>query len=163
MAEPAPTNRRPTPAAPARRGPGRLGWVLALVLTLALVRGLAHVAQWPWLHALLAVPGTALHEGAHAGVAWILGAQPQGLSLWPARLPDGRFQLGSVRFVPVWWNVAAISLAPLALAGVAALCVGAAVRARSWPGRLAGVYLAACACPAAGRRAWIGAMRCARR
>ena len=129
----------------APRRPSRLAWVLALVITLALVRGLAHIAQWPWLYALLALPGTVLHEGAHAGVAWLLGAQPQGLSLWPARLADGSFQLGSVRFVPNAWNVAAISLAPLGLAGVAALCVALAVRVSGWWWRAGAVYIAACA------------------
>lgn len=129
----------------APRRPSRLAWVLALVITLALVRGLAHIAQWPWLYALLALPGTVLHEGAHAGVAWLLGAQPQGLSLWPARLADGSFQLGSVRFVPNAWNVAAISLAPLGLAGVTALCVALAVRVRGWGWRAGVAYLAACA------------------
>ena len=129
----------------ARSRPSRLGGVLALVITLALVRGLAHIAQWPWLYALLALPGTVLHEGAHASVAWVLGAQPQGLSLWPARLADGSFQLGSVLFVPNAWNVAAISLAPLGLAGVAALCVALAVRVRGWWWRAGAVYVAACA------------------
>ena len=133
------------PAAPVRHRARRLGLVLALVLTLALVRGLANIAQWPWLYALLALPGTVLHEGAHAGVAWVLGAQPQGLSLWPARLPGGNFQLGSVQFVPNAWNVAAVSLAPLGLAGVAALCVAAAVRGKTWLWRAAAVYVAACA------------------
>ena len=127
------------------RALGPLGLIVALVAAYALVRGLAHVAQWPWLYALLALPGTALHEAAHWLAAWLLGGQPQSLSLWPSRLPGGGYMLGSVQFIPTVWNVAAISLAPLCLLGVAAGCIAQALRVVRWRLRLLWVYIASCA------------------
>ena len=141
-------NARPSPPellGKSSRKASALGLIVALVAVYALVRGLAHVAQWPWLYAVLALPGTAMHEAAHWGVAWLLNGHPQSLSLWPSRLPDGGYMLGSVQFVPTAWNVAAVSLAPLGLFGVAAVCVVQALRMPRWRGRLLWVYAAACA------------------
>lgn len=123
----------------------KLWLVLGLILICAALQFLEYLARWPWAYAMLALPGTTLHEGAHAVVSWMLDGQPQGFSLWPKDMGDGRYMLGSVWSVMNWWNTASISLAPLGLGAFAAIGLFSCVMFKRWIWRLAGAYVAACA------------------
>ncbi|MCX4151049.1 MULTISPECIES: hypothetical protein [Paraburkholderia] len=101
-----------------------------LVPAIAGAIGLSACFRANVVFALLALPGTVAHELLH----WIAGlvsfARPEGLSVIPRRLPDGRYQLGSATFANVrWWNAAIVSLAPLA--GYPLACAVAAIRLRN--------------------------------
>ena len=102
-------------------------------IALALV--LIHFARrWALLYALLAWPGTFLHELSHWLMALILGGQPTSLSIVPVRTERG-WRLGSVGIRRVrWFNALPIGLAPLLLAPLAALALvhAARVDAASW-------------------------------
>jgi hypothetical protein len=89
-----------------------VAFYLAPPLAISLLLGLIQRANM--LFALLVVPGTLTHELLHTTAGWLLRARPCGLSLWPQRLPDGRYRLGGATFLNIrWWNAAPVALAPL--------------------------------------------------
>lgn len=107
--------------------------VIAMYLAPALVLALAFhsVRRANALFALLMLPGTFIHELLHCAAGVLTFARPHSITLWPERLPDGRYRLGAAYFLNVrWWNAAFVGLAPLAAfplaAGVAALRVDSA-------------------------------------
>lgn len=113
----------------------------------ALVLVLLHASRrWVWLYAVLALPGTLLHEASHWLVALLSGGQPTSLSLVPVRSERG-WRLGSVGIRRVrWFNALPIGLAPLALAPLAAFALAQAAavdpaRALHW----VALYIATCA------------------
>lgn len=86
--------------------------------------------RWVLLYALLALPGTFLHEMSHWLVAALLGGKPSSLTIVPTRTERG-WRLGSVAIRHVrWFNALPIGCAPLVLAPVA---VVALVQATRWP------------------------------
>lgn len=101
----------------ALRTPGFVPSALLVLACYALLRALRPRA-WPF--AMLAFPGTLAHELAHFAVGLALGAQPEGLSLWPRR-QGGRWILGAVSFHNLGiLNAAFVALAPLLLLPLAA-------------------------------------------
>lgn len=76
-----------------------------------------------WFLALLAFPGTFVHELVHFLVGLLLLAKPAGLSLRPKRA-EGGWILGSVSFRRIGiFNGAFVALAPLLLLPLAWLCL----------------------------------------
>lgn len=114
---------------------------------IAAVLVLIHLSRrWVLLYALLALPGTFLHELAHWLVAVVLGGQPTSLSIVPVRT-ERRWRLGSVGIGRVrWFNALPIGCAPLMLAPLAVFALVHATRvdASSWV-HWAGLYVAVCA------------------
>ena len=120
---------------------------------------LAVVAAWwvvmRWLRgtgygiAVIALPGTCLHELAHIVVGFILRARPVSLSLFPRR-EGGRWVLGSVGFERLTLFTACfVAFAPLALLA-AAWCiftawVQPALLTGDYAGWLLSTYVCACA------------------
>jgi hypothetical protein len=91
---------------------GLIPSALVVVIFYALLRA-ARVSMWRI--ALLSLPGTVAHEGAHFLVGLLLGARPHGFSIWPQA--DGRgWRLGSVSFGRIGLlNGAWVAFAPLLL------------------------------------------------
>ena len=122
-----------------------LAWTDIAFVVLAL--GLAHVARRSvWSYALVALPGTLLHELSHWLVALLSGGQPTSPSVFPVRSERG-WRLGSVGIRRVrWFNAVPIAFAPLLLAPLAwlALVHAARIDARHWM-HWAGLYVAAMA------------------
>ena len=96
---------------------------------------LLHLSRrWVLLYALLAWPGTLLHELSHWLVALVLGGQPASLSIVPVRTERG-WRLGAVGIRRVrGWNALPIGCAPLLLAPLAVFAFVHARRvdASSW-------------------------------
>ncbi len=67
-----------------------------------------------WSVWLLQLPGTILHEIAHATVAFLCQANPHDFNLLPKH-EDGAWTLGSIRFNVTSVNAASVALAPLLL------------------------------------------------
>ena len=90
---------------------------------------LVHVSRrWMPLYALVALPGTFLHECSHWLVALLLGGRPTAPSVVPSRV-DGRWRLGSVGVRQVrWFNALPIGFAPLLLAPLAWFALWQATR-----------------------------------
>lgn len=63
---------------------------------------------------MFVVPGTIAHELAHYLVALLTFGRPAPISLFPERTPDG-WIMGSVTFVPNFFNGGLVALAPLYL------------------------------------------------
>ena len=102
--------------------------------------------RWIGLYALLALPGTFLHELSHWLVGMLLGGQPTPPSIVPVRTERG-WRLGSVGLRRVrWFNALPIGLAPLLLAPLAAFALvhAAAIDASQWLHWVA-LYVAAAA------------------
>src|SRR5687768_7634480 len=102
--------------------------------------------RWVLLYALLALPGTFLHELSHWLTAALLGGQPSTPSIVPVRTERG-WRLGSVGIRSVrWFNALPIGCAPLLLAPLAAVGLTYATR---WPlahwAHWVGLYVAAAA------------------
>lgn len=96
-----------------------------VALALALIR---YARRWVLLYALLAWPGTVLHELSHWLVALVLGGQPSSLSVVPVRSERG-WRLGAVGIRRVrGYNALPIGCAPLLLAPLAAFAFVHAVR-----------------------------------
>lgn len=108
---------------------------------------LIHVSRrWVLLYALLAWPGTVLHELSHWLVAALLGGRPTLPNVVPARTERG-WRLGSVGIRRVrWFNALPIGCAPLLLAPLALSALAAAMQ---WPAshwaRWVALYVAAAA------------------
>jgi len=76
-----------------------------------------------WRTAMIALPGTALHEMSHWLVGVFLLAKPISASIWPRRQAN-QWILGSVRFANLnIINSAPVAFAPLLLLAIAWLCV----------------------------------------
>jgi hypothetical protein len=106
------------------------GDLIAITLALLLIR-LARYAGM-WIFALVALPGTALHELSHFAVALVLGARPSFPSLLPTRI--GRvWRLGEVRFQPGHLRAMFVALAPLLLAPFALWWALTFVAHTTWP------------------------------
>lgn len=67
-----------------------------------------------WMYSLFALPGTMAHESLHWFVALVLGAKPSFPSIIPKREGDA-WRLGSVKFVPNFFNRVPVTLAPVLL------------------------------------------------
>ena len=92
-------------------------------LDLAAVAGmlqLIHLAKRAgmWIYALVALPGTALHELSHFFVALLLGGKPAFPSLLPQRTERG-WRLGHVAFRGGYLRSMFVGVAPLLLAPLA--------------------------------------------
>lgn len=85
-----------------------------------------------WIYALVALPGTALHEFSHYVVALFLGGAPAFPSLLPTRTGKG-WQLGHVRFRAGHARAMFVGLAPLLLAPLAWWWATALLAPASWP------------------------------
>jgi hypothetical protein len=91
-------------------------------------------SKWLPITAILALPGTMLHEMAHVCVGVLTFARPTSVSLWPRR-ERGLFVLGEVRFRCVgYFNGAPVALAPLLLLPLVAWLFLGTVHA--WSGNL---------------------------
>ncbi|GAB3645016.1 hypothetical protein [Ramlibacter alkalitolerans] len=95
-------------------------WVLVLA-TLAGIHTMRSKAiatgsyRWAYLTSLVMLPGTYLHELAHATAGLFLNAQPLKLSVVP-RIADEVPTFGTTEFGNLtWYNAAPVGLAPLAL------------------------------------------------
>jgi len=89
----------------------------AVAVMLLLIRLARHAGMW--IYALVALPGTALHEFSHFAVALCLGGSPSFPSLVPARTEAGAWHLGHVRFQPGFLRSMFVGMAPLLLAPLA--------------------------------------------
>jgi hypothetical protein len=83
---------------------------------LLLIRLARHAGMW--IYALVALPGTALHELSHYFVALCLGGAPAFPSLLPQRT-EGGWRLGHVQFRAGHLRAMFVGLAPLLLAPLA--------------------------------------------
>lgn len=91
----------------------------SVLLVLAWCCVLRSVRHSGWAIAMLTLIGTIAHEVLHAGVGWLLRAQPVSLSILPRRQKN-YWLLGSVGFRNLnIWNSAPVAFAPLLLAWVA--------------------------------------------
>lgn len=94
---------------------GAIDW--ACLIAAVLIQRLASaLGMWPY--ALVALPGTLVHELAHFLVALLLQAEPTMPSIIPQRTPHG-WRLGSVRFHGNFLVAAPIALAPFVLTPLA--------------------------------------------
>ena len=88
----------------------------ALALALLLIRLARHAGMW--IFALVALPGTALHELSHFFVALVLGGSPSFPSLLPTRTERG-WRMGHVQFRAGHLRAMFVGMAPLLLAPLA--------------------------------------------
>ena len=88
----------------------------ALALALLLIRLARHAGMW--IFALVALPGTALHELSHFFVALVLGGSPSFPSLLPTRTERG-WRMGHVQFRGGHLRAMFVGMAPLLLAPLA--------------------------------------------
>jgi hypothetical protein len=89
----------------------------AIAVMLALIRLSRHAGMW--IYALVALPGTALHEFSHYLVALCLGGSPSFPSLMPKRTEAGTWHMGHVLFRAGHVRAMFVGLAPLLLAPLA--------------------------------------------
>ena len=93
----------------------------------ALLLGLLiqHAFPHQLARAIVLWPGTVVHELLHWIVGFLLNAQPVSMSLWPRRISDRQWALGSVSFRNVrWYNAIFVGLAPLLAIVMAMLRTG---------------------------------------
>lgn len=114
--------------------------LLAVAVALLLVRASSRLGMWAY--ALVALPGTLMHELAHYLVALLLGARPDFPALVPQRTPHG-WRLGSVAFRAGFLRAVPIVLAPFALLPLAWWWTLAFVAPSPWPLRALHAWLAA--------------------
>ena len=88
----------------------------AIAAMLLLIRLSRHAGMW--IYALVALPGTALHEFSHFAVALVLGGSPSFPSLLPQRTEAG-WKLGHVQFRAGHLRAMFVGMAPLLLAPLA--------------------------------------------
>ena len=89
---------------------------VAIAVALLLISLSRHAGMW--IYALVALPGTALHEFSHFVVALVLGGQPSFPSLLPTKT-DKAWRMGEVRFRPGYLRSMFVGMAPLLLAPLA--------------------------------------------
>lgn len=102
----------------------------AIFFALLLIRFARHAGMW--IYAVVALPGTAVHELAHFVVAFVLGARPSFPSLIPVRT-EGGWRLGEVRFRPGRLRAMFVGLAPILLAPIALWWAMTMLVHVSWP------------------------------
>jgi hypothetical protein len=85
-----------------------------------------------WIYALVALPGTALHEFSHYAVALCLGGAPSFPSLLPTRTEKG-WRLGEVRFRAGYLRSMFVGMSPLLLAPLAWWWAVTLFAPASWP------------------------------
>ena len=84
--------------------------VPAILIGMILNRAIASAR----IRAFLFLPGTIVHEGLHWVAAFLLNGQPASFSIWPKRLENGNWLLGTVSIKNLtWYNGIFIGLAPL--------------------------------------------------
>ena len=84
--------------------------VPAILLGMILNRAVASAR----IRAFLFLPGTIVHEGLHWVAAFLLNGQPASFSIWPKRLENGNWLLGTVGVKNLtWYNGIFIGLAPV--------------------------------------------------
>lgn len=89
--------------------------VLNLLLVATMVAAFDRFGSQFWLFTLLTLPGTFGHELMHWLMSFVLNGKPGRISVWPRR-NGNEWVLGEVvTHHPKWYNMAAISLAPLLL------------------------------------------------
>jgi hypothetical protein len=91
---------------------------------------------------LAAFPGTVAHELAHYLTALVLRGQPRPINLVPTKV-EGGWALGSVTFVPNYFNGSFVAMAPLLLLP-AAWVIARHAGALSWHTQLWVGYCAGC-------------------
>jgi len=91
------------------------GFIPGVALIVAVAVLLRLVRRSIWQFALVTLPGTIAHEGAHLIVGMFLGANPSKVTLWPKRV--GKYwQLGAVTFGDInLANGMFVTMAPLML------------------------------------------------
>ena len=102
----------------------------AIAGMLLLIRLARHAGMW--VYALVAVPGTAVHEFSHYLVALCLGGTPSFPSLLPTRTEKG-WRLGHVQFRAGHLRAMFVGLAPLLLAPLAVWWAVALLAHATWP------------------------------
>lgn len=111
------------------------GWMTAIdfaaVAGMLLLIGLSRHAGM-WIYALVALPGTSLHEFSHYLVALCLGGKPTFPSLLPTKT-DKVWRLGEVRFRPGYLRSMFVGMAPLLLAPLAWWWATTWLTGASWP------------------------------
>jgi hypothetical protein len=117
----------------------KIKFVIVLVVTFVIAQYLKDTAHSISLYALVTLPGTFLHELMHYTMAGLLGGHPGNFSL----IPSGN-TLGSVTFVPNWYNAASVGLAPLLLAPLTVFFAALSSRSNNPLKMVGGGYLAAC-------------------
>lgn len=91
--------------------------VIALLLVLSLIIVLWKM-KWNSMTLLFYLPSTILHELSHLLIAFVLGGNPSAISLIPKK--EGKhYILGTVTFLPKWYNALFVGFAPLSLWGIA--------------------------------------------
>jgi len=103
-------------------------FAIICVLTFLLGHSMTALFYSQWLAAIVTLPGTFLHEGAHYLVSALLDGRPEGFSVWPTFDANGNMDtLGHIYSHDNWYNDAAVGTAPLLLMpGTFALCALAA-------------------------------------
>ena len=104
--------------------------VAAVAFLLLLISLSRHAGMW--VYALVALPGTALHEFSHFLVALVLGGQPTFPSLLPTKTGE-TWRLGEVRFRPGYLRSMFVGMAPLLLAPLAWWWAVSLLAPASWP------------------------------
>ena len=107
--------------------PADLAAIAGMLLLIRLAR---HAGMW--VYALVAVPGTAVHEFSHYLVALCLGGAPSFPSLLPRRTEKG-WRLGEVQFRAGHVRAMFVGLAPLLLAPLAGWWAVALLAHATWP------------------------------
>ena len=102
----------------------------AIAFALLLICLSRRAGMWPY--ALVALPGTALHEFSHYAVALLLGGAPSFPSLVPTRT-DKTWRLGEVRFRPGYLRSMFVGLSPLLLAPLAWWWAMTLLAPAAWP------------------------------
>ena len=113
----------------------------AIVAFLLLLISLSRHAGM-WVYALVALPGTALHEFSHFLVALVLGGQPSFPSLWPTKTGKA-WRMGEVRFRPGYLRSMFVGMAPLLLAPLAWWWAETLLAPAPWPLRALHAWIVA--------------------
>jgi hypothetical protein len=102
----------------------------AIACALLLIRLARHAGMW--IFALVALPGTALHEFSHFAVALVLGGAPSFPSLLP-QSTDAGWRLGNVKFRAGHLRASFVGMAPLLMAPLAWWWATALLAHAAWP------------------------------
>lgn len=107
---------------------------------LLLIRLARHAGMW--IYALVALPGTAVHEFSHYLVALCLGGSPSFPSLLPARTEKG-WHLGHVQFRAGHVRAMFVGMAPFLLAPLAWWWATSLLAGAVWPAYLLHAWVVA--------------------
>lgn len=86
---------------------------IALILLVIFI-GIHASIKKQYVLLLLSLPSTVMHELCHLMMALLSYGRPSSFSIIPKKEND-RYVLGSVEFIPTWYNAFIISMAPLIL------------------------------------------------